>query len=127
MNFFISNALAQEAAAAAPSQSPIASLVPFALVFVVFYFLMIKPQKKKVEQEKTLLAELKKGDEIYTKSGILGKITGMTDSIVTIEVEDGAKFKMLKSQIGGSSKTLFETAKKAEVKKSEAKKTEAKK
>ncbi|MDA9793295.1 preprotein translocase subunit YajC [Bacteriovoracaceae bacterium] len=127
MNFFISNAVAEEAAAVASTQSPIASLVPFALVFVVFYFLMIKPQKKKIEQEKTLLAELKKGDDIYTKSGILGKITGMTDSIVTLEIEDGVKFKMLKSQIGGSSKTLFETAKKAEVKKTEAKKTEAKK
>lgn len=106
MNLFIANAVAQEAAAA-PTQSPIASLVPFALVFVVFYFLMIKPQKKKLEQEKAFMTGLQKGDEVYTKSGILGTITGMTDSIVTLEVADGVKFKILKSQVGGSSKSLF--------------------
>ena len=107
MNLFIANAVAQEAAAAAPAQSPIASLVPFALVFVVFHFLMIKPQKKKLEQEKAFMTGLQKGDEVYTKSGILGTITGMTDSIVTLEVAEGVKFKILKSQVGGSSKALF--------------------
>lgn len=108
MNFLISNAVAQEAATTAANQpSPIASLVPFALVFVVFYFLMIKPQKKKMEQEKAFLTGLQKGDEVYTKSGILGTITGMTDAIVTLEVSEGVKFKILKSQVAGTSKNLF--------------------
>lgn len=114
MNFLISSAYAQEAAGAAGQPSPMASLVPFALVFVVFYFLMIKPQKKKIEQEKQFLGGLSKGDEVYTKSGILGTIVGMTDTVATLEVADGVKFKILKSQIGGDSKALFNAAKKDE-------------
>lgn len=112
MDFLISSAHAQ--AAAPQAQNPIMSMVPFVLIFVVFYFLMIKPQKKKMQQEQDFIKAIKKGDDIYTKSGILGKIWGMNDKVVTLEVEDGSKFKILRSQIAGLSKSVLEpeTAKK---------------
>ena len=109
--FFIGSALAQEGGAAggaAGQQSPIGALMPFVIIFVIFYFLMIRPQKKKMEQEQNLLGSLKKGDEIFTKSGMLGTIAGLTDKIVTLELADGIKIKMLRSQIGGFSKAIFE-------------------
>ena len=99
-NFLISNAHAQGAPAA---PSAFMSFVPFVLIFFVFYFLMIRPQKKKHEQEQDFLGKMKKGDEVYTKAGILGKITGMTEKVITLDLGDGNKMKVLKSQIGGSS------------------------
>lgn len=105
----INNAIAQEAQNPANAQSPIMSMIPLVLVFLVFYFLMIRPHKKKLEQEQEYIKSLQKGDEVYTKAGILGTIYGITDKVVTLEVEDGAKIKVLKTHIGGASKPLFET------------------
>lgn len=112
---FSTSAFAQVAgapAAAGQAQSPLMQFLPLVVVFVIFYFLMIRPQKKKYDQEQALLKELTKGDEIYTKSGLIGTIYGMTDTVVTLEVSEGVRFKVLKSQIGGLYKTLTETAKK---------------
>ncbi|MBC7713968.1 MAG: preprotein translocase subunit YajC [Rhizobacter sp.] len=104
------NAFAQ--AAAAPAQNPLLQFLPLVVVFVIFYFLMIRPQKKKFDQEQELISKLAKGDEIYTKSGLIGTIYGMTDTVVTVEVSEGVRFKVLKNQIAGLYKTLTETAKK---------------
>lgn len=104
LGLFISNAYAQAAPAA---QNPVMSLIPLALVFVVFYFFMIKPQKKKMEQEQKFLGEIKKGDEVYTKSGMIGTIYGLTDKIVTLELENSVKVKFLRSSIGGSTKEVL--------------------
>ena len=73
---------------------------------------MIKPQKKRLQEEQSLIAALSKGDEIYTKSGVLGTIAGLTDKIVTLEISEGVKIKILKSQIGGLAKKLFESKEK---------------
>jgi len=110
-NFLISDAAAQ-ATAAAPTQSPFVSFIPFVLIFLVMYFLMIRPQKKRMEEEQNFISKLSHGDEVYTKSGILGKITGIADKVVTLEVEGGARMKVLKSHIGGSSAQIFAEAKK---------------
>lgn len=115
LSFIISNAYAQDAAQGAPSA--FMSMVPLIAVFFVFYFLMIRPQKKKMEQEQNFIANLQKGDEIYTKSGLIGKIYGMTDKVVTIEVEGGNKLKFLKSQVAGSTKDIFEEPNKDAAKK----------
>ena len=74
-------------------------LFPFALMFGVVYFLMIRPQQKKAKEQQDMLGGLKHGDEILTTSGILGKITGITDKVVTVEVADNVRVKMLKSQV----------------------------
>jgi len=110
-DFFVSPALA-EGAQAAQKPGGLMSLLPFVLIFAVFYFLMIRPQKKKLEEEKNLLAKLSKGDEVYTKSGVLGIINGLTEKIVTLEIAEGVKMKVLRGHIAGFSAPLFETKEK---------------
>src|SRR3954462_8697585 len=103
-DFIISSAHAQ--AAGAPAQSPFVSFIPFVLIFVVMYFLMIRPQKKRMQEEQTFIDKLTHGDEVYTKSGILGKVTGITEKVVTLELDGGTRMKVLKSHIGGSATAL---------------------
>lgn len=95
-----------------PAQPAWVSFVPFVLIFLVMYFLMIRPQKKRMEEEQAFINKLSHGDEVYTKSGILGKITGIADKVVTLELEGGTKMKVLKSHIGGSAAALFNEQKK---------------
>jgi len=90
------------------AQSQLFQLLPLVFVFIIFYFLMIRPQKKKFEEEQALLGKLAKGDEVYTKSGFIGTIYGMNDKIVDLEVSDGVRFKVLKSQIAGFAKSVLE-------------------
>jgi preprotein translocase subunit YajC len=89
------------AAAPAPGgpNAMLAQVVPFALMFAVIYFLMIRPQQKKMKEQQAMLSNLKVGDEVLTASGILGKISEVTDKIVSVEVADRVRVKMLKSQI----------------------------
>lgn len=101
-----------QAAAGTPPQNPMLQFLPLVIVFVIFYFLMIRPQKKKFEEEQALLAKLAKGDEVYTKSGFIGTIAGISDKIVDLEVSDGVRFKVLKSQIAGLAKSVLESEKK---------------
>lgn len=72
---------------------------PFLLMFGVIYFLMIRPQQKKMKEQQQMMADLKHGDEILTASGILGKVTGITEKVVTVEVADNVRVKMMKSQV----------------------------
>lgn len=115
-DLLISSANAQ-AAAAPQQQNPIMGMLPLILVFMVFYFLMLRPQKKKMEEERKYIAGLQKGEEVFTKTGIIGKVYGITEKVITLELEDGVKVKMLKSYISGSTKDIFakdsETTKKA--------------
>ena len=86
-------------------------MLPLLLMFVVVYFFMIRPQKKKHDEEQSFLKALKKGDEVYTKSGILGTICGLTEKVVTLEIAESVKVKVLRSTVGGLSKQVFEPAK----------------
>jgi preprotein translocase subunit YajC len=74
-------------------------LVPFLLMFVVLYFLMIRPQQKKMKEHQQLVSELKQGDEIITNAGILGKVTGLTEKVATVEIADNVRIKILRNQI----------------------------
>lgn len=108
-SLFLSSAYAQTAAGGAGGQpNPLASFLPFVIIFFIFYFLMIRPQKKRMMEEENMLKALNKGDEIYTKSGLIGTITGLTDKVATLEVSDGVKLKVLRSQIAGLAAKLFE-------------------
>lgn len=106
-DFLTTSAHAQTGTAAASGPAGFMQFVPFVLIFLVMYFLMIRPQKKKMQEEQALLSKLAHGDEVVTKSGILGKITGITEQVVTLEVENGARMKVLKSHIGGLSAAIF--------------------
>mgnify|MGYP003687490949 CR=1 FL=1 len=104
----ISSAHAQEATQAATAQpNAFTSMLPLVMVFAIFYFLMIRPQKKRADKEREYIAQLQKGTEVYTKSGMIGTITALTEKVVTIEIEGGVKVKFLRSQIGGALSELF--------------------
>lgn len=75
------------------------SFLPLILLFVVFYFLLIRPQQKKAKQQKQFLENLKKGDEVVTSGGLYGKITGLTDTTVTIEIAEKVRVKVAKNAV----------------------------
>ncbi|MGE0616528.1 MAG: preprotein translocase subunit YajC [Bacteriovoracia bacterium] len=88
------------AAPGAPQQpSLMGMIVPFALMFVVLYFLSIRPQQKRMQKQQELLKNLAKGDDVVTTSGMIGKITGITEKVVTLEIAKDVRVKMLKSQV----------------------------
>lgn len=76
---------------------------PLILMFVIFYFLLIRPQQKKAKQHQQFLNEMKKDDMVVTTGGIHGKITGVTDSILTLEIAPNIRIKVSKSGIAGKS------------------------
>jgi len=76
------------------------SLVPFVLIFVIFYFLLIRPQQKRQKEQKALLEALKKGDKVVTASGIWGSIVNVGKETVTLQIADNTKIKMQRDQIG---------------------------
>jgi preprotein translocase subunit YajC len=85
--FFISNAFAQAAPAAESSgASSFLTMAPILLMVVVLYFLMIRPQVKRQKEHKSMADALKKGDEVITSGGIVGKITEINDQFVTLQV-----------------------------------------
>ncbi|MBI1890956.1 MAG: preprotein translocase subunit YajC [Burkholderiales bacterium] len=95
---FISNAFAQTAAGAAPENS-LLTLWPIILMFVVMYFLMIRPQMKRQKEQKAMMDALGKGDEVIAAGGVLGKITKVSDVYVTLEVADATEIVVQKSAI----------------------------
>lgn len=93
-------ALAQTAQGeAVAASSPFASMLPLLLIFVVFYFLLIKPQQKRTKEHQLLLSGLKKGDEVVTSGGIVGRITKVDDTRATVEIAKGVEVVVVKSTI----------------------------
>ena len=95
-------AYAQGAAPAAGAAGGIASLLPLALIFIVFYFLLIRPQQKKAKEHQAFLNNLKKGERVVTSGGIHGRITGLTETTVTLEIADNVRIKVNRGSIAGS-------------------------
>ncbi len=86
-----------------------ANLLPLILMFVVFYFLLIRPQQKKAREHQNMLSNLKRGDTIITNGGLMGKITGLTDKTVTLEVAEKIRLRVLRSHIAGKQSELSST------------------
>lgn len=95
-------AFAADAAPAAAPQGGFVSFVPLILIFVVFYFLLIRPQQKKAKDHQIFLSNLKKGDQVVTSGGVHGEITGLTDKVVTLEIADNLRIKVSRQYIVGS-------------------------
>jgi len=93
---------------AAPSS--LEMLLPFGLMFVIFYFLIIRPQGKKLKDHEKFVSDLKRGDAVITNSGILGTIDGMAEQVVNLEISGGVKIKILKKQIAGLQSAMLKTA-----------------
>jgi preprotein translocase subunit YajC len=97
MSFLISDALA-----AAPQQGqadPLMSFLPLVVIFVVFYFLLIRPQTKKAKEHKQMVEALGKGDEVVTNGGLLGRISRVGDNFIELEVTDQVTVKVQRQAI----------------------------
>lgn len=93
-DIFSSTAWAQATGAAAGSQGPGYSMfVPMILIFVIFYFLLIRPQKKQQKERQKMITEIQKGDQVVMTSGIYAKVVGVADKILTLEIADNVKIK----------------------------------
>ena len=99
---FISNAYAQTAAAGAADPGIMGSLTTFApiiIMFVVMYFIMIRPQQKRQKELKSMMDALAKGDEVITIGGVLGRVSKVTEAYVTIEVAAGTEIVVQKNAV----------------------------
>lgn len=86
---------------AAGGAGGIASFIPLILIFGVFYFMLIRPQQKQAKEKQQFLNELRNGNKVVTTGGIHGTITGLTDSVVTLEIADKVRIKVSRNSIGG--------------------------
>jgi preprotein translocase subunit YajC len=92
MEWLIPSAYAQAAGGAQPNA--LMQLLPLVLIFVVFYFLLIRPQAKRAKEHKAMVAALAVGDEVVTSGGMLGRITETGEQFLTVEVADGVRVKV---------------------------------
>ncbi len=100
----IAHAMGNQAGAGQGGASQWMGLLPLVLLFVVFYFLLIRPQQKRAKEQKTFIENLKKGDKVVTSGGLYGTITGITDDTVTLEIADKIRVKVLKGAIANTAK-----------------------
>ena len=99
MSFFISDALAETAPAQAQGD-PFGPLIMMVLIFVLFYFLLIRPQAKRAKEHKQMVEALSKNDEVVTNGGLLGKIVDVEDGgFLTLEIADNVKVKIQRQAI----------------------------
>ncbi len=97
---FISSAFAQSApAAGGDMQSSLMSMLPLVLMFVVLYFVMIRPQMKKQKEHRSMIDALAKGDEIATVGGMLGKVTKLGDSHLSLEIASGVEVQIQRGAV----------------------------
>ena len=104
----ISTAFAQTSAAPG---SDLMAFLPMILIFVVFYFLLIRPQQKKAKEHRAMLSALQKGEEVVTAGGVVGRISKLSDQYATIEIAPGVEVSVQRSSIAqllpkGTIKTL---------------------
>ena len=118
------NLLQQTSTSANPTGSLVSTIVTFGLVFVIFYFLIIRPQNKKQKQAQQMIAGVKKGDRVVTIGGIHGVVASVKETTVVVKVEDGTKIEFSKSAL--ATVTPGKTEEKAEPAEEPAEKAEEK-
>jgi len=96
---FISDAYAQTAGGAGGAGGGLLGLLPIILMFVVLYFLMIRPQMKRQKEQKAMIDALGKGDEVVSAGGVVGRVTKVGDAYITIEVAEGTEIIMQKGAV----------------------------
>jgi preprotein translocase subunit YajC len=97
MDFLIETAQAQAAGAGQPNL--LMQMAPLVLLFVVFYFLLIRPQTKRAKEHREMLTKLQSGDEVVTGGGLLGRITEVGETFVSVEIAAGVSVKVQKAQV----------------------------
>ncbi len=97
--FDIAYAMGQGGAAEQGAQGGFGAFIPLILMFVIFYFLLIRPQQKKTKQHREMISNLKKGDRIITGGGIHGHITSVDDDTLTVEIADKVRVKLSRGNV----------------------------
>ena len=95
MDFFISSAYAQQGA----PQGSLLDLWPLVVIFIAFYFLLIRPQQKKQKAHTEMVSALQVGDEVMTAGGILGRITAVSDHYAVVQISDNTEIKIQKNSV----------------------------
>jgi preprotein translocase subunit YajC len=93
-------AMGQGGAAGQGAQGGFSAFIPLILMFVIFYFLLIRPQQKKTKEHREMISNLRKGDRVITAGGIYGRITGIDDTTVTLEIADKVRIKLARHNVG---------------------------
>ena len=97
---FVTPAFAQDAAAGGAASIMTSGLVPMILIVGIMYFLMIRPQQKRLKEHKAMVEALRRGDQVVTQGGILGKVSKVQDDgILEVEIADGVKVKVMRATI----------------------------
>lgn len=99
---FVSTALAQDAAPAAGAPDALLQMLPIVLIFVVFYFLLIRPQQKKMKQHKEMLSAIRRGDRVVTGGGIIGTVSKVIDeNELQLEIAEGVRVRVQRQMVSG--------------------------
>ena len=96
---FVTPAYAQAAAGGAGASAAFAQFIPLILIFAIMYFLMIRPQQKRVKQHKEMVAALKKGDQVVTQGGIIGKVASVRDEELEVEIATGVRVRVVRGTV----------------------------
>lgn len=100
LDWLESSAMAQTAGGSgSPAGNPLLSFLPFIFIFVIFYFLLVLPQQKKAKARKAMIETLKKGDRVTTTGGVIGTVTNLSPNVVTLQIADGVRVKVVRSYI----------------------------
>ncbi len=99
MDFWIQNTWAQATPPAAGPDAGFINLIMMILLFVVFYFLLIRPQTKRVKEHKQMVESLAKGDEVVTNGGLLGRITQLGDNFIVLEIAPNLEVKVQRQAV----------------------------
>jgi preprotein translocase subunit YajC len=99
MDFLMSPAYAQAAAAPGGAGAGVSQIVILVVFVAIFYFMLIRPQQKRMKEQQAMLSKLQSGDEVVTSGGILGRITDVGESFITLEIADGVRIRVQRAQI----------------------------
>jgi preprotein translocase subunit YajC len=95
----IAYAMGQAGGAAGKGAAGFSSLIPIILMFVIFYFLLIRPQQKKSKEHREMINRLKKGDHIITSGGLHGRVTAVSETTMTVEIADKVRVKIARGNV----------------------------
>ena len=88
--------------------SQVAAFIPFVLIFVIFYFLILRPQQKQGKQRQEMLKAIKRGDDVITSGGLYGKVLNIVDDVITLEIAKGVSVRVSRTGISGLAGTNVE-------------------
>lgn len=100
--------MGQGGAAAGQGAGGFGGLIPIVLMFVIFYFLLIRPQQKRTKEHRQMIENLKRGDRIVTSGGLFGTITGLDETSMTLEIADRVRVKVARANVAGLQQSLTE-------------------